>query len=174
MQKINVFKQIYKVAGAIIGLLLVIALPAFFAYDEYFNEPKAAIEQQKLEQEFKAIIPMANACFGDYKASHKTRHSLVNISFSSISPFQETKEYYDKELVRNGWRFHKEEKWRDWGRDFGAKSVAYCKGNYEAELWYNGESSGPRSYYAFSVSWGLESLNEKWNGDTCRDMLTTP
>ncbi len=106
MKVFDVVKQVWKVAG----LIFLFCFATFFVYDHIVNEPKAALVQQELEKEFKAIKPLPRAVACDYHASHKTQHSLVGSSYSTNLSFPEIRSYYDAELSKQGWRFHKEEK----------------------------------------------------------------
>ena len=163
MKLYNILKQVWKVAGLIFILLFV----TFFLYDYFVNEPKAALVQQELEQEFNAVKPLPQAVACDYHASHKTRQSLVGSSYSTNLTFSEIRAYYDAELTKQGWRFQREKALWDWGRDLGEKSVHYCKGNFTASLEYAGENAGAGWNYALEISWGLGSLYDQSKGNLC-------
>jgi hypothetical protein len=147
MKILPVVKQIWKV----VGLIFLLCFVSFFIYD----------------QEFKSIQPLPQAIACDYHASHKTQQSLVGSSYSTKLSFPEIRAYYNAELSRRGWLFQRERTLHDWGRDFGGKSVYYCKGSYTASLEYAGENAGSGWNYALEVSWGLGSLFDKWKGNLC-------
>ncbi|MCA1594791.1 MAG: hypothetical protein LC754_19615 [Acidobacteria bacterium] len=146
-----------------IGLIWVVGFFAFMVYDFAINGPKAQVVQSQLENEFKSIEPMPSARACDYKATHKTSQALVTCGYSTNLSYADMRAHYDIELARHGWVFYEEDEMRDWGRDFGGKTARYCKGGYRANLQYAGQDAGYGWDYAFSVSWGLDSLVDKYS-----------
>jgi len=132
-------------------------------YDFAVNWPKAQLVQSQLESEFKSIEPLPGAGAFDYAATHKTRQALVTSKYRTNLPYAEMRAHYDSELARHGWVFYEEEQMRDWGIDFGGKTARYCKGGYRANLEYAGGQADYGWDYAFSVSWGLGSLVDKYS-----------
>jgi hypothetical protein len=51
---------------------------------------------------------------------------------------------------------------KDWGQDLGGRTARYCKGKYRADLQYAGERANYGWDYAFSLSWGLDAIFEKY------------
>ena len=146
-----------------IGLIWMVGFITFMVYDFAVNGPKAKLVQNQLENEFKSIEPLPNARACDYNSSHKTKQALVTSNCKTNLSYPEIRAHYDAELAKHGWIFYEEEEMRDWGRDFGGKAARYCKGEYRADLQYAGEQASYGWDYAFSVSWGLDSLADEYS-----------
>ena len=147
-----------------VGLIWVVGFISFMVYDFVFNGPKAQAVQRQLEAEFKVIEPLPGAEACDYRATHKTSQALVTSKYGTHLPYAEIRAHYDAELAKHGWVFYEEDEMRDWGMDFGGKTARYCKGEYRANLEYAGQQADYGWDYAFSVSWGLDSLADKYSG----------
>jgi len=52
--------------------------------------------------------------------------------------------------------------------DLGGRTTEYCKGDYRASLQYPGQSAKYGWVFALDLSWGLDSLVDRWRGRTCR------
>ena len=143
-------------------------LVAFTACGSLFNSRKGETAQKQLEQEFKAITPLPGASPRNYHASHKSGQALVGSTYSTNLPYGEIRNYYDEELARQGWRFHEEYGLEDWGGDFGGRTAEYCKGAYKASLQYAGERANYGWVFALDLSWGLDSLVDRWQGNVCK------
>jgi hypothetical protein len=143
-------------------IAFVVAFAAFWSYDFRVNEPKAALVQTNLENEFRAIRPLPAATALNYHASHKTQQALVSDTYRTSLAYEDIRKFYDAELAKNGWSFYMEEQMKDWGRDLGGKTARYCKEQYRADLQYGGEKSNYGWDYAFSVSWGLDAIFETY------------
>lgn len=152
--------QVWKV----VGLIWLIGFTTFMVYDFTVNAPKAASVLNTLEDEFKSVEPLPEARSCCYFATHKTSQALVTSKYSTSLPYAAIREHYDAELSRRGWIFYEEDETRDWGMDFGGKTARYCKGEFRASLEYAGERADYGWDYAFSVSWGLDSLVDKYSG----------
>jgi hypothetical protein len=135
---------------------------ALWIYDSRVNGPNAAIVQADLEKEFRAIPPLPDAIATRFHASHKARQALVGDTYQTRLKYPEIRDFYDRELAKQGWSFYEEEQMKHWWRDLGGKSARYCKGPYRADLQYAGEGAGYGWDYAFTVSWGLDAIFEKY------------
>jgi len=151
--------QIWRVVGAI----WIVGFFVFIVYDYAVNGPKAELVLSKLEDEFRSVAPLPDARSCDYFATHKTQHALVTSKYRTSLPYVSIRAHYDAELTRHGWVFYEEKETRDWGMDLGGKTARYCKGEYRASLEYAGEQADNGWDYAFSVSWGLGSLTDKYS-----------
>lgn len=149
--------QYYRFSLKVVGLAALSLLVAVTACDFLADPSKGESAQTELEREFKAITPPPGATPRDYHASHKSRQALVGSGYSSDLPFEGIRKYYDEELAKNGWKFHDEYALRDRGRDFGGRTVEYCKGEYRASLVYAGERANYGWVYAIDLSWGLDT-----------------
>jgi hypothetical protein len=129
---------------------------AFVAYDFMINRPKAAAVQKILEREFAHINRLPQGRPFGYQATHGNEDALVVEFYKTHMNFTEIRAYYDQELSRNGWRFQREEKLEQWGRDYGGKDATYCKGPFQASLEY-------RYFIPRSVDWDY-SLGVAWDG----------
>ena len=156
------FLVVGVVLVGLIPLVFFVAFGVFWIYDIRVNGPKAAIVQADLEKEFRAIRPFPDAIAIRFHSSHKTRHALTSDTYQTSSKYAELRDFYDEELAKHGWSFYEEEQLKDWGRDLGGKSARYCKGAYRAALQYAGEGAGYGWDFAFSVSWGLDAIFEKY------------
>lgn len=142
-------------------MLIIFAM--FVGYD-ISRSPKAEQAQEKLEIEFKSIVPLPAATLVGYDSSHKTSQTLVNATYLTASKPADIFNHYDEQLKAHGWRSYGTSGMTDWGRDLGGKSAYYCKDDYYAQLQYAGEQANYGWTYAFSVSWGLSSCETKPTG----------
>lgn len=131
-------------------------LLAYLAYDWTANAPGAEKEQRVLENDFAHLSLPANSVPLPLKTSHKTHQASVSQSYESKLNYAELRAFYDQELAKNGWRFWKEQRLRDWGRDLGGMTADYCKRPFLASLQYAGEKADYGWNYALGLSWGLE------------------
>jgi hypothetical protein len=143
-----------------LGIASLSTLVAFTACGPLFTSRKGEAAQKELEQEFKAVTPLPGASPRNYHASHKSGQALVGGAYSTNLP--------DEELARRGWKFHEEYGLEDWGRDFGGRKAEYCKGGYKASLQYAGERADYGWVFALDLSWGLDSLVDRWQGNICK------
>ncbi len=146
----------------LIPLALFVAFEVFWIYEFRANEPNAAIVQADLEREFRAIRPLPDAIAIRSHVSHKTSQALASDTYRTNLKYSQIRDFYDQELTKNGWTLYEEKDMKDWGRDLGGKSARYCKGTYRAALQYAGERADYGWDYAFSVSWGLDAIFEKY------------
>ena len=130
----------------------------FVVYDYLANSPKAQSVENDLKQEFAAIMPLPGAVRLSHGASHRPREAWIASTYSTSQSYSEIRRYYDQELAQHGWAFHREEKFRDWGRDFGGRTVNYCKSDYEASLHYAGE----RARYGWDFGLDLRWRAGEW------------
>jgi len=143
-----------------VAVLFVFSWVAISFFSSYLqdDEPRAAQNQNALAQEFNNITPLSSTVFCDYRAGHKGQSAGVGGHFSTIQSFEQVRAHFDRELQRNGWKFYKEERVLDWGRDFGGKSLHYCKGEYTASLQYAGENAGYGWDYALDLDWRMNLI----------------
>lgn len=121
------------------GYALVLTIVSAVVYDNGVNAPKAQMVQDRLRQELDSITPLPNAVPGKCSGSHKPRMAWVSNRYTTAAPYNQIRAYYDAELRRRGWSFHREHGTRDWFRDFGGVKTEYCKGPYRASLNYAGD-----------------------------------
>ena len=150
------------VVVVMVPILFAFAFIAFMTVQEVRNGPRAARIQDELEGEFKAIPAPSPAKSTYYNASRKSSNVLVSSHYESTLSYSEIRSHYDHELAKHGWTLYKEEQLRDWGRDFGGKSIHYCKGVYRASLEYAEPAAGYGWDFAFAVSWGLDAIFERY------------
>ncbi|GAB2877626.1 hypothetical protein GCM10027046_01880 [Uliginosibacterium flavum] len=149
-------KTRFEKIGKWIACLVFVCVFANLAYDLVINEPKAKATLAQLETEFQAIEPGAGATgWPSYTTSHKPSQGLVSGRFVRHMPAAEGQAYYDKILVKNGWKFHKTKIIKDYGRDLGEKVAYYCKGEYQAALHYVKSAESNDMMYSLNLSWGL-------------------
>ena len=158
-------------AWTIFGVVFAAAFAIFFAYGWLVNAPHAKSIETDLKREFDSIGRLPGAERRDHYVSHKTQQALVGSSYSTTKPYSEIRKHYDEELARRGWKFHREQEVADWGRDLGGRTTEYCKGDYRASLQYAGQSANYGWVFALDLSWGLDSLVDRWRGRTCRCRL---
>ena len=151
----NSVQRVWKV----ISLIFFAAFITFIAYDYLVNSPKAELAQKELEEEFKAITPLPCAAPQSHHAFHKSSIANAGSTYFTKLPFSEIRKYYDEELARRGWKFHREEEVREWGEFRGGRIVYYCKGVYKAALQYAGGDRPDFGWiFALDLSWRLETL----------------
>ena len=141
----------------LVGLLVMIGWVGLLVRNQLVNLPRAAEMQARLEQEFELIAPPPGARLEGHSASHTASHALVGSTYAEARTYRELREHYDRELAEHGWRFHREKRMTDWGRNFGGKLALYCKGDYAAALHFAGERANYGWTYTVDLSWGLEN-----------------
>jgi hypothetical protein len=124
--------------------------------------PEGDRSPERTETEFLAIKPLPGATPIGYNASNKPGQALVTDSYRTSLLYPDVRKYYDAELSKRGWSFYLEEPMTDWGKDLGGKSARYCKGRYRADLQWAGERADYGWDYAFSMSWGLDAIFERY------------
>jgi hypothetical protein len=146
----------------LIPIAFVIAFEIFWVYQFRVNGPKASEAQTELETEFRSIktLPGSTALF--YHATNSPGQALVSDTYRTNLTFADVRRFYDAELTRHGWSFYLEEPMTEWGKDLGGKSARYCKGSYRADLQWAGERANHRWDYAFSMSYGLDAMFERY------------
>jgi hypothetical protein len=149
-------------AAVLMGFVPVGIVLGFGIYDFLKNGPEAARVQAELENELRMISPPSGATSAGLHRSNKPRQALVSNTYCSSLKYVEIRNYYDKELANHGWTFYREVPLKDWGRDFGGKEAEYCKGPYRATIEYAGDGVADSWNYAFSLSWGLGAVFEKY------------
>jgi len=153
------------VGAILIGLIpiaLIIAFEVFWNYQFRVNGPKAVTAQAELENEFRSITPLPGATAIYYHASNKPGIALVSDTYRTNLSYGEVRKHYNAELSKQGWAFYMEEPLTEWGKDLGGKEAHYCKGRYRAELQWAGERANDGFDYAFSMSWGLDAIFERY------------
>ena len=145
-----------------IPIAFIIAFEIFWNYQFRVNGPKAVAAQAELENEFRSITPLPGATALSYDASNKPGIALVTDTYRTNLPYAEVRKHYDAELSKRGWAFYMEEPLTEWGKDLGGKETHYCKGRYRAGLQWAGERANDGFDYAFSVSWGLDAIFERY------------
>src|SRR5262245_2299440 len=150
------------------GYAVVFAVVSALVYDHTVNAPKAQIVQARLRQELESITPLPNAVPGERSSSYKARRARAGRRFTTTAPYSQIRAYYDAELTRRGWSFHRERGTRDWFRDFGGVKAEYCKGPYTAALDYAGDRADYVWVFSLDLTWGDDSLIDEWSGRVCK------
>lgn len=160
-------KRIQQV-WSIVGLTFVVGFIAFVAYDYLVNAPRARLAENDLKREFQSIVSLPGAVVRNHHSLHRSQQASVGGTYATSVSYVEIRKYYDEELARRGWTFHREREIRDWGRNLGGRTVEYCKGEYRASLQYAGERADYGWVFALDLSWGLDSLMDRWLGNVCK------
>ena len=150
------------------GYVLVLTIVSAVVYDNVVNAPKAQMVQARLRQELESITPLPNAVPGERSGSYKPRMASVGRRYTTTAPYSQIRSYYDAELARRGWGFHREHGTRDWFRSFGGVKAEYCKGPYTASLDYAGDRADYVWVFSLDVTWGHDALLDEWSGRVCK------
>ena len=142
----------------VIGVLWVVGVFGFMAYDFTFYAPEAKRAMQALEVEASVVNPPPHSHVSR-SATHKTRSALVSYTYSTSTEmsYPELRTYYDAQLVAHGWTFVREQSDRAWGKDLGGTSAYYRKGAYTARLQFAGAKANYDWTYSLDYSWGMHS-----------------
>jgi hypothetical protein len=143
-----------EIVAGVIAFAFIGAIVIFFFYLDATSE-SAVRAQVDLEKEFHSIDRPPQTVPFDYFASHKMQHALVTEKYKTTLSYLEIRDYYDDQLTKRGWKFVKEEPLYDWWRAHGGKILYYRKGNYIAELEFQGNESDAGYTYSVGLSWGL-------------------
>ena len=139
----------------IIPTLCIVVFAVFLGYEFLVKLPEAKQVTTQLEIELNAIAHLPNADVVAHSSSYDPGRALVNAKYSTDSRSEDVFKYYDEQLRQHGWQFYQTKGMKDWGRDLGGKLVDYCKGDYEAELFYAGQKANYGWTYSLDMSWGL-------------------
>ena len=110
----------------LIIIFFVVTVIALVRLDFIKNGPKARLIRDDLERELSLIEPLPQSVCRSHDSSSKPRQALVENSYTTEIGYDKIRAYYDVQLSKLGWQFHSEESLKDWGRDFGGRSVHYC------------------------------------------------
>jgi hypothetical protein len=108
----------------------------------------------QVEHEFNSISPPLWATKVEDARIIKTSGGLVGAHYSTDRSFAEITDYYDKQLVANGYKRLEQKSIKSLsGVDYGESTVNYCKGHLKAELYDPGRSFLKHPFqYSFNVS----------------------
>jgi hypothetical protein len=142
-------------AGIVLAILIlcVLLIPKFRA-------PQLEAHLPALRKAFDAVQPITSARLVGTEERPNLGLIFLDRRYQSDSTYEEIKQNYVTQLQKNGWRFIKETKQRDMGRD-----LLFCKEPYAANLAFPGEKSDAGFTYGFSVSWGLYRVCNSKNPD---------
>ena len=86
----------------------------------------------------------------------KSNTILITKYFTSAEKYEVVKDYYTNLLTPQGWRLVEEHPTRDWGVDYGGRSLIFIRGEYLFSLEYEGKRNTQvgRDY---SLNYGWES-----------------
>src|SRR5262249_38807693 len=102
-------------------------------YNELVRTPHAKIVEQQLEAEFNRIVPHPQAASPQLQKSYKDTQALVTTAYSTKASYEDLRNYYDRELTKNGWTFVSEGPTMNLGKSDPAGRMAhYCKGTWSA------------------------------------------
>ncbi|TRX73081.1 hypothetical protein [Pseudomonas mangiferae] len=125
------------------GCIFTIFLAFFLGVWILFEAPKSSgvADLKRLEEEFVKIHPPAYSYqSGEKHASSKVSSGLVQQFYLTKMAEVDVKDFYEKQLLANGWRESPIESLTEW---------TYCKGRLRAEISPQAKPSG----YTFSISW---------------------
>jgi|ERR1051326_121058 hypothetical protein len=145
----------------IAGFLLAIILAGAGAilYTRYVRLQTATTEQMKAEseKELGRITAMQESVFVRRDFLAKGEHGVVTDNYRSGLDSKMIRSYYDKEFLKNGWKFLKEENLPVWGKDIGAIQTSYCKRNLKGYIYLLGAQTTKENItYTLGISWGLD------------------
>src|SRR6267142_4673434 len=136
-----------------IGPAIILACIGLVVYDYVANSPRAQAVQSDLRQELESITPLPGAALRERSGSYKSRMAYVGRTYNTTASYTQIRSYYETELARRGWTFHRAHGTRDWFRDFGGVKAEYCKGSYTASLQYAGDRADYGWVFSLEVSW---------------------
>jgi hypothetical protein len=152
--KTDLTKRVGIILGAIAvtwGLFIFVAVAAGFLYSLVINPPKIARVQKVLEGEYSKITPPPESERLDFRSRASDVMAFVETTYKSPLSSAQIREHYGRKLLRNGWVLHSDKKLLDWNRDFGGRSITYCKGQDEASVDY----AGPNAHYGWDIAFAM-------------------
>jgi hypothetical protein len=114
--------------------------------------------QALAEQEISRLGQIPRVSLVSDRSYHRPNTVLATRMFVGAHAFSEIRSFYDDAFSKAGWRFAGERSVQDWWRDFGGKSVTYCKAGYVASVEYAGTTA--QYGWNFSVSVQLAGPTE--------------
>ncbi|WP_139025374.1 hypothetical protein [Acetonema longum] len=113
-------------------------------------------KENELKNMFHSIKPPPGAVLKDVESIHKTTSASAGGKYITQLTYDEIRTYYDNELKKAGWTFLKEEPLRDWGKEFGGRTIQYKKEDYFLDLDYYGSREKEFGFtYELYISWGV-------------------
>jgi|SRR5215813_3219479 len=132
-----------------IGLLVSTAALSLILINTIRHSPKLA----DVENELAEIAPPPGAATTQHISIYKWTSGTVGNYYQSNLTYDQLRAYYDVELARHGWKFHKQVPLKDWGKDLGESQTLYCKGDRAVDIYWTGNA--PQNYrYALNITWG--------------------
>src|SRR5262249_14882781 len=150
------------------GYAIVLAFVIALVYDNIVNSPKAQMVQTRLRQELESVMPLPGAVTGERSGLYQPRRAWIGRRYTTTASYTQIRAYYDVELTRRGWSFHREYRTWDWFRDLGGIKVEYCKGPYTASLSYAGDRADYGWIFSLDLTWNHTSLVDEWSGRVCK------
>src|SRR5438093_10111845 len=135
-------------------LPLALAVLALLTLLYFAADAPAAHAQGELDQEFSALAVPPGVVQVVRNGGHKPGRASIGAEYSVALTYDELRDFYDRELARNGWEFTYDEKLTDWGRDYGGYSACYRKRDQRAHLQYAGSTANYGWTYAIDLTWG--------------------
>lgn len=142
----------------IVAIVFLLSFLMFYTY-KVITCPDERI-QRDVEKFFLEIQPMpgstavASHPITIYKPCIATIGNYYNVKADD----DEIRQYYNDELAKHGWAFHKEKKVFDWEKDYGGKEFFYCKGEYRAII-----QTASREEAEFGWTFALDISYEGYN-----------
>ena len=89
-----------------------------------------------VENELAEIVPPPGAVATQHNSIYKWTFGTVGNYYQSNLTYDQLRAYYDVELARHGWKFHKKVPLKNWGKDLGESSTVYCKGDRDVDIYW--------------------------------------
>jgi hypothetical protein len=148
-----------RTALTILSLICLIVFFSFVTYDYLINEPKAVEARKVLEDEINRIFIMPRSTFLYNMSSNKTQDVLVSKVFSTTVSFSDIYNYYDSQLLIQGWKLVNKHINNDPGNNDESISVSYCKSEYTMILRYRSPPGSDGWVYALDMRWWIRGCH---------------
>lgn len=137
----------------LIGCIIII-IPVTWIYVEKKLSPNANDAKLREVTDTWAIIPVYPGWVE--RSNHTTsKASVASLSkgYTSDAPYDDVKKFYISELRQRAWEYEGESHFKDWGKDYGGRSIAFRRGEYRISIFYAGERTGNGDQYSCAVRW---------------------
>lgn len=87
---------------------------------------------------------------------HKTsKANLAGITttYKSDAAYDDVKQFYLTALPQQDWEYMGERAIRNWGKDFGGRTLGFRRGEYTISIFYSGDDPEFSSHYAIEMGW---------------------
>lgn len=142
-----------RLRNLVIGCIIML-IPLTWIYVEKKFSPNANDAKLREVADTWATVPVYPGWVE--RSNHTTsKASVASLSkyFASDAPYNDVKTFYVRELLQNGWEYEGESHFKDWGTDYGGRSIAFRRGEYHISVSYAGERTGKGDQYSCDVTW---------------------